>query len=414
MPTFFYKAKKGPQETTDGSIEAATKEAAIGKIEQMGYVPIRISLQKDAPAPAANQGSVKNNFGLHQELFQKVSARDLNIFTEQLATLVKSKVPLFEAINILATQTENPALKNIIVSVSNSLKDGRTLSEALSKYPQVFPLLYINIIRSGETGGVLDSTLNRLAKFREDEEELRANITSALAYPIFIIIVGILTIFVLLTFGIPRIVSLFGEAQQSLPLPTRILIAISHGLRSYWFVFLAAVAMLVFFIRHSQTLKKEKIVFDRLKLKLPLLGNFAKKAMLAEFSRTFALLLANGIPVLEALHIAIPTLNNEIFKAELEKVHTDIVAGAPLSQSMKKSSWFPPFLTNMIAVGEKGGNLQDVLLEVSIFYEREVRKITKIITSLLEPVIILVMGLIVGFIVLAMMLPIFEINIGIR
>jgi len=414
MPTFVYKAKKGPQETTEGSIEAETKEAALSKIEQMGYVPIRLTLQQEAPSAAKKLSSVKSILPTHQELFQRVSSRDLNVFTEQLATLVKSKVPLFEAINILATQTENAALKNIISSVSGNLRDGKTLSEALSKYPKVFPLLYINIIHSGETGGVLDETLNRLAKFREDQEEVKANITSALAYPIFITIVGMITVFVLLTFGIPRIVSLFSDAQQSLPLPTRILISISTGLRNYWFAMLVVAVLLVFAARRRQASKKEKIIFDKFKLRLPLLGNFIKKTMLAEFSRTFSLLLANGIPVLEALRITIPTLNNEIFKAELENVHTDIMAGTPLSQSMKKSVWFPPFLTNMIAVGEKGGNLQEVLLEVSIFYEREVRKITKIITSLLEPVIILVMGLIVGFIVLAMMLPIFEINMGVR
>ena len=412
MPIFVYKAKKGPQEITEGTVEAETKEAALSKIDQMGYVPIRLSLQQEPPATAKKLTSDKSSFSTRRELFQRISSRDLNIFTEQLATLVKSKVPLFEAINILATQTENVLLKGIISSVSGDLKDGRTLSESLGKYPKVFPLLYVNIIRSGESGGVLDETLNRLAKFREDQEEIKANITSALAYPIFITIVGLITVFVLLTFGIPRIVSLFSEAQQSLPLPTRILISISTGLRNYWYMILIVIVLFVFILRRRQAIKKEKIIFDKFKLRLPLLGNFIKKAMLAEFSRTFALLMANGIPVLEALRITIPTLNNEIFKMELENVHTDIMAGTPLSQSMKKSYWFPPFLTNMIAVGEKGGNLQEVLLEVSIFYEREVKKITKIITSLLEPIIILVMGLIVGFIVMAMLLPIFEINMG--
>ncbi|MFA5350943.1 MAG: type II secretion system F family protein, partial [Candidatus Omnitrophota bacterium] len=152
---------------------------------------------------------------------------------------------------------------------------------------------------------------------------------------------------------------------------------------------------------------------EKIILRLPLIGNFSKKAMLGEFTRTFALLLANGVPVLEALQITVPTINNEVFKLELEKVHSDLIVGTPLSQSMRKSSWFPPFLTNMIAVGERGGNLQEVLIEVAVFYEREVRKINKIMTSLLEPAIILVMGLIVGFIVMAMLLPIFEINMAI-
>ncbi|MDD5560720.1 MAG: type II secretion system F family protein [Candidatus Omnitrophica bacterium] len=415
MPIFVYKAKNGPQEIIEGTVEAGTKEAAVSKIEQMGYVPIRLSLKEESRTDAVrNLPAAKSSTAGHSGMFERVGSYDLNVFTEQLATLVKSKVPLFESINILSSQTENRKLRQIVNSISADLKDGRTLSEALSKYPQVFPLLYVNMVRSGESGGVLDETLTRLARFREEQEEVKANISSALAYPIFIIIVGLITIIVLLTFGIPRLVSMFTEAKQALPLPTRMLISISNGIRHYWYLGLIFIALLVSMLKQKQVSKKTKTILDNLKLKLPLLGNFNKKAMLAEFTRTFALLLANGVPVLEAIQITIPTINNEVFKLELEKVHSDLIVGTPLSQSMKKSNWFPPFLTNMIAVGERGGNLQEVLLEVAVFYEREVRKLNKIMTSLLEPAIILVMGLIVGFIVMAMLLPIFEINMGIK
>jgi general secretion pathway protein F len=415
MPIFIYKAKKGPQEIIEGAVEAESKEAAVSKIEQMGYVPIRLSLKEESLKAAVGKiADVKDACPGQAGWFDRVSAHDLNVFTEQLATLVKSKVPLFEAINILVSQTESIKFKQIVTSISSDLKDGRTLSEALSKYPQVFPLLYVNMVRSGESGGVLDETLTRLAKFREEQEEIKANISSALAYPIFIIIVGLLTVIILLTFGIPRLVSMFSEAKQSLPLPTRILISISNAIRNFWYWGVMLIALLISMSRQKQVSKKKKIILDKMKLRLPLLGNFSKKAMLAEFTRTFALLLANGVPVLEAIQISIPTINNEVFKLELESVHGDLIVGTPLSQSMKKSSWFPPFLTNMIAVGERGGNLQEVLLEVAVFYEREVRKINKIMTSLLEPAIILVMGLIVGFIVMAMLMPIFEINMGIR
>ncbi len=410
MPLFAYKAKKGPQEIVEGVVEAGSKEIAVSKVEQMGYVPIRIE-----PRGAGGQSQpVKAPVSKEPGWFDRIGSRDLNVFTEQLATLVKSKVPLFEAINILSSQTENPKLRNIVVSIAGDLKDGRTFSEALSRYPHVFPLLYVNMVRSGESGGVLDATLTRLAKFREEQEEIKANITSALAYPIFIIVVGILVVIVLLTYGIPRLVTMFSETKQVLPLPTRILISISDGIRHYWYLGI----LLLFFIfsafRQKQLAEKKKAFLDRIKLRLPLLGAFNKKAMLAEFTRTFALLLENGVPVLEALQITIPTINNEVFRVELEKVHGDLLVGTPLSQGMKKSDWFPPFLTDMIAVGERGGNLQEVLLEVAVFYEREVKKINKILTSLLEPAIILVMGIVVGFIVMAMLLPVFEINMGIR
>ncbi|MFA5362988.1 MAG: type II secretion system F family protein [Candidatus Omnitrophota bacterium] len=416
MPVFVYKAKKGPQEIIEGTVEAGSKEAAVAQIEQMGYVPIRLVPKEESqPAASGSLPESKNAPLAHSGLFGGwVSSRDLNVFTDQLATLVKSKVPLFEAINIIFSQTENPRFKQIVSSISVELKDGKTLSEALNRYPQVFPLLYVNMVRSGESGGVLDETLRRLAKFREEQEEVRANISSALAYPIFILIVGLITIIVLFTFGIPRLVSLFSDVKQALPLPTRILISISNLMRNYWYLGLIFIGFFVFMFKRRQVNKKQKIVFDRFKLNLPLLGNFMKKAMLAEFVRTFALLLANGVPVLEALQITVPTINNEVFRLELEKVHGDIIMGTPLSQSMKKSSWFPPFLTNMIAVGERGGNLQEVLLEVAIFYEREVHKMNKIMTALLEPAIILVMGLVVGFIVMAMLMPIFEINMGMR
>lgn len=415
MPIFVYQAKKGPQEVIEGTVEAATKEAAVSKIEQMGHVPIRINLQENSTEAKARKAASGGSSPVNRlGLFARISSRDLNIFTEQLATLVKSKVPLFEAINILSTQTENILFKKIITSISGDLKDGKTLSESLTNYPQVFPLLYVNLIRSGESGGVLDETLKRLAKFRSDQEEVKANISSALAYPIFIIIVGLATITILLTFGIPRLVSLFTDAHQTLPLATRILISVSNLFRNSWYWVLLVIGIAVFVLKRRKTSQKEKIVFDRFKLKLPLIGNFIKKAMLAEFTRTFALLLSNGIPVLDALSITIPTINNEVFKVELKNVHSDIIVGTPLSQSMKKSSWFPDFLTNMIAVGEKGGNLEEVLLEVAIFYEREINKLKKIMTALLEPIIILVMGLIIGFIVMAMLLPIFEINMGVK
>ncbi|MDD5116413.1 MAG: type II secretion system F family protein [Candidatus Omnitrophica bacterium] len=409
MPIFVYQAKKGPQEVVDGTIEAENKEAAVAKIEQMGYIPIRLNL-KGSPAAGGAPPAAARGLGVY---FERVSARDLDVFTDQLATLVKSKVPLFDAINILSSQTENPKFKQIITTISGQLKDGMTLSEALSKHPRVFPPLYINMVRSGESGGVLDGTLARLAKFRQEQEEVKANISTALAYPIFITLVGVVSVIILLTFGVPRLVSMFSESKQALPLPTRMLISISSGIRNYWYLGIAFIGLAVFALQQKQVVEKKKVVLDKLALKIPLIGNFNKKAMLAEFTRTFALLLANGVPVLESLQITVPTINNDIFKAELEKVHSDIVVGTSLSQSMKKSSWFPPFLINMIAVGERGGNLQEVLLEVAVFYEREVKKLNKIMTSLLEPAIILVMGLVVGFIVMAMLLPIFEINMAV-
>ncbi len=412
MPKFSYEAKKGPKEVVRGTFEAESEDAVVEKLSQMGCVPIRVVALEAEFFKQKPVAQAPRKHTVRVGLWGKIHARDLTIFTEQLASLVKAKVPLLEAMGILVEQIENPYLKEIILHVQREVRDGKTLSQSLSKYPEVFPPLYTNMIGSGEAGGVLEKTLARLSDFRNREEEFRAKVSSALAYPIFITIVGIITVFVLLTFAIPRMSSLFADFGQTLPLPTRVLLLLSAYIKRYWYGILAIIMLIVFIFRRCRGREKEKLALDRLKLKLPLLGDFMKKSALASFCRTFALLLANGIPLLQAIKITIPTLDNEIFRSELEMVRKGIVAGMSLEQSMKKSAWFPRFMTNMLAVGERGGDLEEALLEVAHFYEREVEKITKIVTSLLEPAIILVMGLVVGFVVFAMLLPIFQINIG--
>lgn len=397
MAKFSYKAKKGPKDIIEGIIEAGTKDEAIDKLSQINYVPIQIKEHIEGAAEEVT----------HLRLFSRIRPRDLTIMTSQLASLVKSKVTLLEAINILSEQTENAHLKEIIFHIQGELKDGKTLSEALTKYPDIFSPLYINMIRSGESGGVLEESLMRLANFREEEEEIKAKIGSALAYPIFIVIVGIITVFALLTFVMPRLTSLFDEIGQTLPLPTRMLISLSEQVRNYWY----GLIIIIFFIFAGRAImKKKRAVVDRFKLKLPLLRDLIKKTELARFTRTFKILLANGVPVFQAVEIAALTLNNEIFKMELEGVRNDIVDGERLGQSLRKRDSLPRFMTNMLAVGENGGNLERALAEVASFYEREVDKTTKIMTSLLEPVMILIMGLVVGFIVFAMLLPIFQLS----
>lgn len=407
MVKFTYEAKKGPVELVKGIIEAESQSAAVDKLSQMGYIPIRVV---PAGEKSFNQRSniAKQFSGL--SLSKKIRSKELTIFTEQLASLLKSKVPLFEALRFLYQQTENANLKIIISQAIDEIRDGKTLSDSLSKYPKVFPPLYVNMIESGEKGGVLEKTLLRLSEFRNRQEEIRSKVTSALVYPIFMLVVGVASMFVLLAFVIPRMASLFSEVGQTLPLPTRILLSVSSQFRNYWYLVPAIIVLGVFMFNRMK--EKKKGAFDKFKLKLPLIGNFIKKSVIARFARTLALLLASGIPLFQALAITIPTLDNEIIKSDLELIRKGIIDGASFEQSMKRSLCFPRFMTNMLAVGEKGGNLEEVLLEIAVFYERETNRVIKAITSLLEPAMILVMGLIIGFIVFAMLLPIFQINLG--
>ncbi len=404
MARFIYKAKKGPKEIIEGTVEAGTKDGAIDKLSQMGYVPVQIKEYKEAAAQKVSKQVP------HSRLFSRIRPRDLTIITSQLASLIKSKVTLWEATRILSEQTENPHLKKIVFHIQEEIKDGATLSQALTRYPDIFPPLYVNMIRSGESGGILEESLTSLANFRAEEEVIKAKISSALAYPIFIVIVGIITVFVLLIFAIPRLISLFNEIGQTLPLPTRLLISLSEQIRLHWYWLI--IIAIFFIVIGRGVIKRKKLAVDKLKLRLPLLGALIKKTELARFCRTFRVLLSNGIPVFQAVEIAPLTLSNEIFKMELANVRRDIVEGLQLGESLKKRNLFPRYMTNMLAVGEKGGNLERALAEVASFYEREVDRITRMVTSLLEPVIILIMGLVVGFIVFAMLLPIFQINIG--
>lgn len=412
MAKFTYKVKKGPKEVIEGVIEGETEDEAVDKLNQMGYIPIRISpfLEEDSKRKISG-GDTANQIG-HLRFFNKVRSNDLTIFTEQLASLVKSKIPILEAIKVLYEQTESVNLKEIIAYIQREIRDGRTMSQSLRKYPKVFSPIYINMIEAGERGGVLEETLRRLAEFRNKEEAMKAKIISALAYPLFIIIVGIVTIFILLGFVIPRMSTLFNETGQVLPLPTRILLSLGYQVKNYWYWGILIIVLIAGILKRSGAGKNGKIFFDRLKLKLPLMGDFVKKSGIARFSRTLALLLSSGITLSQAIKISIPTLDNEVFKLELDSVHRDIVDGVTFEQSLKKSTWFPNFTVNMLTVGEKGGHLEGALLEVAEFYERDVDKVAGIIASLLEPAIILVMGIVVGFIVFAMLLPIFQINLG--
>ncbi|MEA3328880.1 MAG: type II secretion system F family protein [Candidatus Omnitrophota bacterium] len=412
MTRFNYKAKKGPKEIISGILEAGTEKSALEKLEQMGYVPVSVVVVEQGSKGPVSPASTAFSGAKRPGMFSKIRSKDLTIFTEQLAGLVKSKLPILEAVDILFEQTESPALKEIISNIRQEIKDGSTLSESLGRYPGTFSVLYVNMVRSGESGGVLEQTLLRLADFRNKQEEIKAGVSSALAYPIFIIMVGTITVFALLAFVIPRLTSLFEEMGQVLPLSTRILMMLSSRIKSYWYWGVLAVLAVVFMLRRRGTKGKEKMMFDRLKLKLPLLGDFIKKSTLAAFSRTFGILLANGIPVFQALEISIPTVDNEVFRSELRKVCHGVVDGVSLEQSMKRSDLFPRFMTNMLAVGERGGNLKEALLDVADFYERQLNKAVKVMTSLLEPIIILAVGLVVGFIVFAMLMPIFSINIA--
>ena len=403
MPIYRYRAKKGPNDVIEATLEASSEKDAIEKIHQMGYIPVHMEecnrRHLSSPAPAA-RGSTAG-----------IKSREITIFSRELASLLKSGVPILSAINIILEQS-NPYFKTILMSIHNMVKDGASFSSGLAKYPRLFSPLYIAMVRTGEDSGALSQALLRIADYRTKQEEALSRLRMALAYPILMAVVGVSTIVFMLTFVIPRLTGIFINMGQQLPLPTRILISVSRAL-SHWWLWVA-LAVIILLIRRQLKAESSKVALSRLRLHLPLFGNLMLKVELSRFSRTLGLLLKSGITILKAIDIAIPVIENEIIKQQLKVSYRELEQGGSFGRSLKNSRLFPLFMTNLIIVGEESGRLNEALSEVADAYERDSDESIKIMTNLLEPLMILVMGLIVGFIVVAMLLPIFEINVMTR
>ncbi len=347
-----------------------------------------------------------------QPFFQRraVKMADLASFNRQMADLLGAGIPLVKALMILAKQTTIPALKDIIVEINNDVSGGATFADALAQHPREFSKLYVAMVRSGEAGGMLDEVLNRLADFSEQEEQLKGRIKSALAYPVVMICAGSVAVFVIFSFVVPKIVGTFEELNQTLPAITQLLITTSEFSQDYWPFVLGALAAGVFaFVRGVRT-PKGKLAWNTVQLRLPLIGDLVCKREIARFARTLGSLLRNGVSILAALAITRDVLDNELVRMEVAKIQEEITQGAGVAEPLRNSAIFPSVTVNMMSVGEETGQLQNVLLRISQSYEIEVERKVRTLTSLIEPIIICVMGLVVGFIVIAMLLPIFSLD----
>lgn len=422
MPIYIYKAKKGPTEVIEGQAAAETKDAMVSKLTSEGLIPIYIEeVTSDiirsgkagvTPASAgAGIQTVDSRFRGGRLPASAVASRDMNIFTCQLASLLKSGITLLRALDILSRQTQNLYFNRVILEMAKDVKDGKSFSESLSRFPKIFSALYVNMVKAGEEAGALDEVLNKLAEYQEKKEELRSKINAALAYPILLIALGLGTVFVLLTFFMPRLISLFGELSRKLPLPTRILISISSFLKSNWIWIFVVSGLTVILLKRRGLSDKERLTLDRFKLRLPFIGEFIRKKNIALLCGSLSLLLRGGTPIFRSLDIVKNVLSNKIYQNALANVSAAVVQGTSLSRGMEETGGFAPFEINMIAVGEESGKLDDALFEIARNYEADLERILKICTSLIEPVIIILLGLVVGVIVFAMLLPIFQMDV---
>jgi general secretion pathway protein F len=397
-----YRAKKGPQDIIEGTIEAQSETEAVEKISALGVMPVRVeedqALAQPFKAPPL-------------QLQTKVSSRGITIFSRQLASLMRSGVPILTALNIILEQSDNPNLKSILRNIHDNVKGGGTFSGSLSQYPNVFSGLYIALIRAGEDTGGLPDALIRITDYRMKTEEMYSRLRMALAYPILMAVVGLGTVIFMLTFVMPRLMQIFTNLGEQLPLPTRILIYISNTLRHDWLWIVIILAAFILVTRRQIRTPSGRISFSIIQLHLPVFGEFILKAELARFSRTLSILLKSGIPILKAINIAMPVLGNEVIKRQLRQSYKELEQGGSFGRSLKGSKIFPLLMSNLIIVGEESGKLEEALAEVASSYERDTDEAMRVMSSLLEPLMILIMGLIVGFIVVAMLLPVFEMNI---
>jgi type II secretory pathway component PulF len=329
-----------------------------------------------------------------------------------LASLIRSGVAILRALTIIAEQTENRYLKYILSCITENIKVGKTLSESLADYPQVFSPLYIAIIRAGEGGGALHAALDRISQHLRKQEGVVSKVKTALIYPGLMSLVGLGTVIFMLVFVIPRVKDIFTSSGQDLPIPTKVLIFASDLIRGNWFWILPLVVGVFFLMRRF--VRKNKEAASALKLKIPLYGDFLRKSEIAQLSRTLELSLKSGIHILQAIELAIPILDNEIIKKELAAAYAQVKQGGSLGRNLKKSKIFPKFMTNFIIIGEESGKLQEAFGEVADYFDNDTEETLRIFTAQLEPIMILLIGSVLGFVVIAMLLPIFQINLMVQ
>ena len=404
MSVYEYVAldKKGRERK--GFVDAPGVSVARQQLREEGIYPVEISQARE------KKNSVLSGM-MELGFLQKVSAKEVAIFTRQLSTLLGAGIPLVPSFSVLLAQTRNPLLQKMLAEIRADLNEGKSLTAGMENFPRVFPPFYINMVKAGEASGAINLVLERLADFSESQQALLSKIRSALAYPLIMLLVGSLVIFLLMTFVVPKITGIFTDMKQTLPLITVILIAVSNFLKSFWWLIcLLIVAGIAAFKYLTAGTENGRRFWDSFRLKAPVWGSVNLKIAIARFSRTLATLLQSGVPLLTAMEIVRNVVNNIIIGETIERAAKEVEEGQSLAAPLAASGLFPPMVTEMIAVGEQSGSLEKMLNRIAVSYETEAQSDIMVMTSLLEPLMILAMGLIVGFIVISILLPIFEMN----
>ena len=402
MPRYAYRARDQARQPLEGTIEAESEAAAVSRLGTEGLFPISVVEVGGGTASSSRVFS------------RRLSARTLAYTTRQLGDLLGGGLPLLNALTLLTKQTEQPQLARIIESLAGAVRDGRSLSDALADHPRVFPPLYRSLVRAGETGGGLEQALNRLAELGEHEAELKSRLVSASAYPLFVLSVAVLMSVFLLMYVIPKLSLVFLETGQLLPLPTRFLLGVSRLFIHWWWALILGVVLLVWGIRRWYASPAGKALIDRQLIAVPAVGTFVRKLETARLTRNLGTLVGQGVPLLQALDVVADDVSNATLRLAVQEIRSAVRDGSSLAGAVSATGRFPVFVANMVAVGEESGTVDAALLKVASAYEREVNRTLQDATTILEPVLLVAVGGVVMFIVLAMLLPVFQIGLVVQ
>ncbi len=397
--TFSYKVRDQNGQLIEGTLEAPSKDLVTTKLREMGYAPLEIREKRKS----AMSAELKIGGGSG-----KVKVRDIAVLSRQLATMIAAGMPLIRALNVLKDQTENKVLIAAIGDIRSDIERGVSFHQAVEKHSKTFPPLYAPMIKAGETGGVLDSILDRLAKTLEKQAELRGKVRSAMAYPVMVGMMVVMIATGMLIFIVPRFATIYDNLDGTLPLPTRILMSISRALTQKGPYILVILIALVYAFRRWKKTPKGRLIFDGLMLRAPLFGTLASKTAVARFSRTLSSLIRAGVPMMESLAIVANTSGNTVMQKAIDETREHVRHGAAISAAIAGHPVFPPMVVQMIAVGEETGALDEMLEKMADFYEAEVEATVNALTSLIEPLLMVFMGVVVGGMIIALYMPIFK------
>lgn len=405
MPTYTYKGMNASGGTVTAEVTAPDERAAARQLRSQGITVQSLAAKR----AAAGGGFSLASLPVIGSFFGGVKTKDISVFTRQFATMISAGLPLVQCLQALALQAERKRFSEIISQIAASVEGGSTLSEALARFPRVFDDLFVNLVHVGEIGGVLDAMLARLAIYMEKADALKHRVQMAMVYPILVITVAIGVVTFLLIFVIPIFAGFFEKAGVPLPLPTKIVLLMSNTLITYWYLFIGGAVGIFFLFRWWYGTEAGRLTVDRFLLRAPIFGVLLRKIAVARFTRTLSALISGGVPILDALRITAKTAGNRIVENAVMEARDRVTAGQTLAEPLRNSKVFPAMVTQMVAVGEQTGALDNMLAKVADYYEDEVDVAVSGLTALLEPILIVFLGIVVGGIVIAMYLPIFQV-----